>query len=461
MDQAPPPPDERTGTAGSIMRSPFGRFLEHAPEVHPVSLEFRDPELERDFQAAYLRDNLPYIRLAFLLGIVVWATFGLLARFGDVIVEGETADLVLRFGIAIPTVIVGLACSYARWYPTYWRWVVSISLVVNATIWSLHGTVVVDTRPDWGYAGIMVLLAFIYVLGRLPFRDASIVGAIVIAVFNVISIGLIHDSKLDVLFSDWFIVTFAFIGMAAAYGLERFTRLLFLRERDLERERRRADDLLENTMPHAIVQRLKARGVAAPDDAGYLADGLDEVTVLFADLVGFTAGVAGMDPETVIVMLNDVFTRFDAIAGSLGVQKIKTVGDAYMAVAGAPTTRPDHAEAAAELALGLVDQLDAMTWPDGRPMQVRVGVATGPAVAGVIGRRTFAYDLWGDTVNLASRLESNGQPGRILVSDVTYDRLRFAYRFDDPIVVNLKGKGPTPARILLGRADSRPDGASV
>ena len=153
MEEETPQPDVRPGVAGRLLRSPFGRFLEHAPEVHPATLKFRDPELESGFQATYLRDNLPYIRLAYLLGIVVWATFGLLARFGDVIKEGHTADLVLRFGVAIPTVIVGLVCTYARWYPRYWRWVVSVSLVASATIWSLHGTVVVDTRPDWGYAG--------------------------------------------------------------------------------------------------------------------------------------------------------------------------------------------------------------------------------------------------------------------------------------------------------------------
>ncbi|MGZ8662388.1 MAG: adenylate/guanylate cyclase domain-containing protein [Actinomycetota bacterium] len=459
MEQAPPPPDAHPGAAGRILRSPFGRFLEHAPEVHPVTLGFRDPELERAFQAAYLRDNLPYIRLAFLLGMVVWATFGLLARF--VIVEGYTADLVLRFGVAIPSVAVGLLCTYARWFPRHWRLAMSIILVANATIWSLHGAVVVDSRPDWGYAGIMVLLAFIYVLGRLPCVDATIVGAIVIVIFNVVSIALIHVTGLDILFADWFIVTFAFIGMAAAYGLERFTRLLFLRERDLEREQRRADDLLENMMPHAIVERLKAQGGESPGAAGFLADGLDDVTVVFAVLVGFTASVSGMDPDGVIVLLNDVFTRLDAIAGSLGVQKIKTVGDAYMAVAGAPTPRADHAEAAAELAIAIVDEVGELMWPDSRPMQVRVGVATGPAVAGVIGRRTFAYDLWGDTVNLASRLESSGEPDRILVSDRAYDRLREGYSFSDPVVLTLKGKGPTPARFLLGRTDSRSEDPSV
>ncbi len=461
MEQAPPPPDARPGAAGRILRSPFGRFLEHAPELHPGTLRFRDVAMERDFEANFFRDNLPYIRLAYVLGAVVWATFGVLAQVGGIIEDGRTADLVLRFGLAVPTVLVGLALTWTSWYPRYWRLVISLTLLVSATLWTVHRAIVVDTRPDWGYAGIMVILAFTYVLARLPFVDSAIVGALVIAMFNAVSIWVIDQRSLDVVFADWFIVTFAFVGMAAAYGLERFTRLLFLRERELERERRRADDLLENTMPHAIVERLKAQGGAAPGSTGYLADGLPDVSVLFADLVGFTGRAAHIGPGEVVVLLNDVFTRFDALAGSLGVEKIKTVGDAYMAVAGAPTPRPDHAEAAAELALAVQREVADLRWPGGSPMQVRVGIASGPAVAGVIGRRTFAYDLWGDTVNLASRLESNGQPGRILVSDATYERLRGAFAFADPIVLNLKGKGPTPARFLLGRTDSRPGDPSV
>jgi class 3 adenylate cyclase len=396
-----------------------------------------------------------------VLGIVLWATFGVLARVGDVIVQGHTADLVLRFGIAIPVVTAGLACTYARWYPRYWRAIVGATLLANAVLWTVHDAVVKSDRPDWGYAGLMVILAFTYVPSRLPFPIASIVGAVAVVVFNIVAVAVVDATTLDVVFADWFIVSFVFIGMAAAYGLDRSTRLLYLRERDVERERRRADDLLENTMPRAIVERLKAQGGAAPGEAGYLADGLPDVSVLFADLVGFTAGASKMRPEAVIVMLNEVFTRFDTIAGSLGVEKIKTVGDAYMAVAGAPTARPDHAEAAAELALAILGVAEELRWPDGRPIQVRIGIASGPAVAGVIGRRTFAYDLWGDTVNLASRLESNGEPNRILVSEGAYDRLRARFPFSEPVVLDLKGKGPTPARFLLGPAGSRLEPAPV
>ncbi|MGZ8578873.1 MAG: adenylate/guanylate cyclase domain-containing protein, partial [Actinomycetota bacterium] len=157
-------------------------------------------------------------------------------------------------------------------------------------------------------------------------------------------------------------------------------------------------------------------------------------------------------PAQLVSLLDDVFRRFDALAADLRLEKIKTIGDAYMVAAGAPEPRADHAEAAAEMALGILEVMRESTWPTGDPLQVRVGIASGPVVAGVIGRQKFAYDLWGDTVNLASRLESNGEPGRILVSETTQQLLEGRFRFDAPCTVDLKGRGPTRAYFLLGRA---------
>jgi class 3 adenylate cyclase len=237
--------------------------------------------------------------------------------------------------------------------------------------------------------------------------------------------------------------------MAASYGLERSARLLYLRELELDRARARADALLENTLPRAVVDRLKDRHEAP--QASHMADGFAEVTVLFADLVGFTEHAETIAPEPLVVILDEVFTRFDGIADRVGMEKIKTVGDAYMAVAGAPEPLPEHAVAAAEMGLAILEALRDERWPSGEPIQARVGIATGPVVAGVIGRRRFSYDLWGDTVNLASRLESNGTPGRILVSEATAAALGRRYRLSDVLVMNLKGKGPTSARFLEGR----------
>jgi class 3 adenylate cyclase len=435
-----------------LVPRPLRRFFKQAPELHPVTLRFVDQRLGDSFQRDYFVDNLPYIRLAHVLGIFMWAVFGLLARYLLHNDASGTADLVLRFAVGIPIVLVSLALTYTRWYPRYWQPVLGFVLLANGVLWSTHRAVVPEASAEWAFAGMMLVLAFNYVLSRVQFIYTAVIGIVLIAYHNVVSVLLVGDTARDVIFVDFFLVGFASIGMAGAYVLERFMRLLYLRERELDLERRRSEDLLENTLPHAIVQRLKDRG--AEPDAASIADALPEVSVLFADLEGFTPHGATIPPGELVAVLDGVFGRFDTLVDRFGMEKIKTVGDAYMAVAGAPEPHAEHARAAAEMALEIQETMAELRWPGGEPMRVRVGIASGPAVAGVIGHRKFAYDLWRDTVNLASRLESHGTPGRILVSEATAALLEGTYLLSDRQMMELKGRGPTPARFLLGRGGS-------
>ncbi len=440
-----------------LFPSPVRRFLDEAPELRPFSLRFRDPETERTFQAAYFRDNLTYLRLAHLLGIGVWAAFALLARY--LLVDGGgTADLVLRFGVAIPIVLVSLALTYASWYPRHWQPVLFVVLLLNGMTWVLHRAFVPGADADWAFAGLIVILSFNYVLSRIQFLYSAIAGGLLILFYDIIAIVSTDDRARDLIFANFFLAALATTGMAGAYGLDRFARLLFIREQELDREHRRADDLLGNTLPRAIVSRLKEQH-ANPRTTS-LADAPPEVSVMFADLESFTRQAEAIPPAELVDVLDDVFRRFDALADRFGMEKIKTVGDAYMAVAGAPEPLPAHAQAAAETALGIQEELATLTWPTGDPMRVRIGIASGPVVAGVIGRRKFAYDLWGDTVNLASRLEAHGTPGRILVSEFTAALLGGRYELSESTTLQLKGKGPTSARFLLGRV-GEPAGADV
>ncbi len=417
--------------------------------MRPISLRFVDPALEETFQESYFRESLPYVRLAHILGIGLWAVFGFLADI--VIVGDQETDLLIRYAIAVPLLILSLAVTYAPSFGRFWRWWMCFILLANAGLWSTHRALVPSAPADWAYAGLMVVLMFCYVLSRLPFAYSSILGVVMIAYHNVVSYGILHDSVRELWLADSFLIGIAVIGMAAAYGLDRTTRLVFLREGQLDRARRRADELLRNTLPGSVVDRLQARD--RMPEAAQIADRLESVTVLFADLVRFTEHASLVAPHELVVALDDVFTRFDELADRVGMEKIKTVGDAYMAVAGAPDPQPDHAAAAAEMALEIIDCMAGARWPTGEPMDVRVGVASGPVVAGVIGRRKFAYDLWGDTVNVASRLESHGDPGQILVSGSTHLLLAGRYVFSEPRIVQLKGKGPTQAWFLVGRAD--------
>jgi class 3 adenylate cyclase len=226
----------------------------------------------------------------------------------------------------------------------------------------------------------------------------------------------------------------------------RGRRALDQEHRLLLAEQDRSERLLLNVLPAPIAARLK-QGEAV------IADRFPEVTVLFADLAGYTASSDRSSPERVVQVLGDLFTAFDRLAQRHDLEKIKTVGDAYMVAGGLPEPRPDHAEAVAEMALAVRDEVGRHLDPAGQPLAVRIGIDTGPVVAGVIGTSKFSYDLWGDTVNTASRMESQGVVGCIQVTERTYRRLRGRYRFERRGPIQVRGKGELVTWFLLGRIE--------
>jgi adenylate cyclase len=217
-------------------------------------------------------------------------------------------------------------------------------------------------------------------------------------------------------------------------------------------EQKVSERLLLNVLPHSIAERLKGRPeVTADSFTEVIADSFADVTVLFADLVGFTKFSVGLNPEKLVVLLNEIFTNFDSIADRRGLEKIKTIGDAYMAVAGISVFAVDHVARAAHMALDMMDALDAFNKHNGCTLQMRIGIDSGAVVAGVIGKRRFIYDLWGDTVNTASRMESDGVPGRIQVTDSTQQRLSESFMLEKRGVIDIKGKGKMHTWFLNGR----------
>ncbi|HYI66426.1 MAG TPA: adenylate/guanylate cyclase domain-containing protein [Candidatus Limnocylindrales bacterium] len=217
-----------------------------------------------------------------------------------------------------------------------------------------------------------------------------------------------------------------------------------LRYTDLRRRRAeaRSEELLTNAIPVSIAARLK-RGEER------IAESYPETTVLFADLAGFTPWARSTDPAQVVGFLDELFTRFDELAAKSGVEKIKTIGDAYMAVAGAPEPNPEHAAAAIGLARGMLAALAEVRDRHGVPLELRIGLASGTVVGGVIGQRRILFDLWGDTVNTASRMQSSGVEGRIQVAASTRELLQDHWRFEEREPVEVKGLGPMTTYLLV------------
>jgi adenylate cyclase len=221
------------------------------------------------------------------------------------------------------------------------------------------------------------------------------------------------------------------------------------RERTLDAlriEQERSELLLLNVLPAPIAQRLK-------EQPGAIADGFASVTVLFADIVGFTEFADRRPPEDVVTVLNELFSGFDELADRFGVEKIKTIGDAYMAVGGLPLPKADHEAAIADMALAMRDVVARVNRDTGGRLAIRVGIASGPVTAGVIGSRKFSYDVWGDTVNVASRMESHGIAGSIQVTGSLMSALRDRYEFAERGTIDVKGKGPTTTYLLLARRE--------
>lgn len=224
--------------------------------------------------------------------------------------------------------------------------------------------------------------------------------------------------------------------VAAAVARQFFSALNKLSE-----EKAKSERLLLNVLPPAIAQQLK-------QEERTIADSFPDVTVMFADIVGFTELAAKTPPIELVEILNVIFSEFDQLTEKHGLEKIKTIGDAYMVVGGLPAAKPNHAAAIAAMALDMQESITEFCSDTGKALSIRIGINTGPVIAGIIGTKKFIYDLWGDTVNIASRMESHGVPGSIQVSEETYQRLKNQYVFENRGLIQVKGKGKMNCYLL-------------
>ena len=248
---------------------------------------------------------------------------------------------------------------------------------------------------------------------------------------------------------SWFESTMIALNVTVAGAIVFLLLALFVRQREnalaaLQVEQDRAESLLLNILPHSIANRLKA-------DSATIADQFTEASILFADIVDFTPLSDSLQPAEVVDILDHLFTHFDLQADRYGVEKIKTIGDCYMVAAGVPTPRADHARVMALMALDMREAMRSEDEVGHLGLELRIGINSGPVVAGVIGRKRFLYDLWGDAVNMASRMESSGTPGQIQVTRATYELLRDEFDLEPRGTVPIKGKGDVETWYLVGR----------
>jgi len=256
---------------------------------------------------------------------------------------------------------------------------------------------------------------------------------------------------------EWFTSTMLGLNVALGGSIVFFLIATFLRQRDramdaLAREQERSERLLLNVLPREIAPRLKA-------GESPIADAYDHATVLYADIVGSTMLAERLDAKQLVELLNGIFSRFDLLAERYDVEKIRTIGDNYMCVAGVPRRRADHAQVMARMALGICAYLDELRAAGEDRIDFRIGMNSGPCVGGVIGLRKFVFDIWGDSVNTASRMESHGVPGRIHLSDATYELIRDEFNCEPRGTIEVKGKGAMRTWFLVGERSAHAESA--
>lgn len=366
--------------------------------------------------------------------------------------EGEVLAAFIRWRLFVTgTIVVGLAGAW--WSDVLWEYVpewfvgvfgvsiVGVTYFLGRTSLELTGGWQKPLHLTWTY--LMPMFSAFCLSARFVKRvliNLAVIGCIVTGFF-VLNPQNVHGGAMTTVLMV--LVAAMLLALLGGHLIHNLYRKSFFLNRDLEREQKRSEELLLNILPESVADRLKYSN-------RLVADGFDEVTVLFTDIVEFTPVADELEPSSVVLLLDDMFSAIDGLIREYPVEKIKTVGDEYFLVSGVPEDVEDHARVAGELALEIREEVQRYRKGDGQSFDVRIGMHTGPVVAGVIGMDKFVYDVWGDTVNVGSRMEARSEAGKIQVTDSTRRAVQaqsaageFTFRERGTLTVKGKGKMTT------------------
>jgi class 3 adenylate cyclase len=402
--------------------------------------EFADAELEKE----YLQDHFStWIPMTYpvitLIALVGWVSFGLV----DWLATPEITELALtiRFGIMVPIFLFFFLIRNNKKTVKLLSLLPSFILIVGS-IHVLYIGILADSSTGiiWRIFPIVFITSAPLMTGLSPLKTI-IHGAIILLLFILVEIIWHPDNQFAFIFLLATLVLVSVVSSFGSYLLHKVRRKSYWQSliidwqmTELDKERQKSDRLLNNILPKTIASRLK-------ENETIIADKHESVSVLFADIVGFTVLSSKMPAEQLVRQLNTIFSEFDKFSEELGLEKIKTIGDAYMVSSGLPEHYSDHADRLVKMAFKMQEFMETLTLDSGEKLRLRTGIHTGPLVAGVIGVKKFVYDLWGDTVNTASRMESHGVPGKIQISEETKNALVGSFEIEERGFIEIKGKG--------------------
>jgi class 3 adenylate cyclase len=429
--------------------------------INPITLKYDDFQLERSFRQDYAKKSIKQVRFAILLPIIIYFLVTILDVIqllrGVYTYDYMEMNLWIKFGIFTPLLVVIFAFTYTKKIFQVMQpalIVVSLISAVSFPIAISSGVSLIRTSvagQNYDYilfiinTALVLVTLYTYTGTRLLFTYSTATALVIFIIYNITAFYFIRPTLFGITIGTNFQLLIAnLIGGSAGYLMELYLRRDFLKSFLIETEREKSEQLLLNILPRTIASRLK-------ESNDTIADSFNSVTILFADIVDFTRLSSQVSPVELVEILNYIFSAFDELAEKHQLEKIKTIGDAYMVVGGIPEPRIDHAEAIAEMALDMQAEILKINQKSQQNFSMRIGINSGEVVAGVIGKKKFIYDLWGDAVNTASRMESHGVPNAIHVTIDTYNLLADKYLFEERGVIEVKGQGEIQTYFLKDR----------
>ncbi len=404
-------------------------------------------ELETRFLENYNKDAAPISRKSIFIGSEIYILFHL----WDIAIDPLNAHRVLLYRL----IIVGIFLAIGMTPEPYFSKHLQVLMMFAITLAGVGVSLIIAELDDGlslGVGGLVLVLMFNFGFFRLLCIPSLICGILICTSYNIVA--LVNGLSERLIFANnAFLISALVSGVYVNYLVERLFRSRFLILIDLGKEKARSDELLRNVLPDSVATKMLNGQIVTPETH-------NTSTVLFSDLVGFTNLANTLSPEELVTVLNEIFSILDHLTEKHGVEKVKTVGDAYMVIAAQGLSRAHTAEAIAEFAIEMMIRVEEYSQARNLPIQLRAGISTGHVISGVLGLRRLSFDLWGETVNLASRLESTSLPGRILICDATYQKLKHIYEFEPCPRVALKGIGNMELNYLLLRKPAPPNGGS-
>jgi adenylate cyclase len=438
-------PDRRSNSDHSRDKTSIAATDSAKPEelLHRFLPQFADPKIERQYRDARLAYRLTALKVTITAGIFISIAF---AALDLLTIHNASPPLFYVHILGTATLLVFFAAvslrKLNRWIELLCFGAMITQIVVLTTMLALSSSASISYYQPTELWIALGVASFIVCGGT--FVDGLVLALCTVCAFFV-SVTLLHPEEplaLGFHFA-WLSTTLGLVAIGT-FVLDRMQHLAWWQAQELLIAEEKIRSLLHNVLPSSIAAR-KLAGESV------ISDSFSEASVLFADLVDFTPLSAQLESMQVVNMLNDLFSRFDRIVARHGLEKIKTIGDCYMAVGGIPRAIPEHLNRMAEAALHMLDEATQVRAPDGTKLAIRIGIHTGPVSAGVIGESKFIFDVWGDTVNMASRMESHGAAGRIQVTEAVHTALLDKYDFAGPTTIDVKGKGPSQTWFLSRR----------